>query len=102
MNGVVLAVTRGDIANYAGALITVYSLVIILYILSTLIFSFGGRLPYSRWSDAVLGFLRDVSEPYLRLFRRFIPPLGPLDLSPVVALIVLTLGGQLVVNLIRG
>lgn len=102
MSGAVLAVTRGDLANYAGALITVYSLVIILYILSTLIFSFGGRMPYSRWSDAVLAFLRDVSEPYLRLFRRFIPPLGPVDLSPVVALIVLTLGGQLVVNLIRG
>ncbi len=102
MSGAVFAVTRGDLANYAGALITVYSLVIILYILSTLIFSFGGRMPYSRWSDAVLAFLRDVSEPYLRLFRRFIPPLGPVDLSPVVALIVLTLGGQLVVNLIRG
>ncbi len=102
MTWIPLAVTRSDIADYVGALVTVYSLVIIVYILSTLIFSFGGRVPYSRWSDAILGFLRDVSEPYLRIFRRFIPPIGPLDLSPVVALIVLAIGGQLVVGLIRG
>ena len=40
-----------------------------------LIFSLGVRVPYSRWSDAVLDFLRDVSEPYLRIFR----PLHPDD-----------------------
>jgi uncharacterized protein YggT (Ycf19 family) len=39
----------------------------------------------------VLTFLRDTSEPYLRLFRRFIPPLGMLDLSPIVAIVVLYL-----------
>ena len=54
-----------------------------------MLFSFGMRTPYSRWSDAVLGFLRDVSEPYLRLFRKFIPPLGAFDLSPMIAIIVL-------------
>ena len=36
-------------------------------------------------------FLRDVCEPYLRLFRRILPPLGPLDLSPVVAIVLLFL-----------
>ena len=65
-------------------------------------FAFGGRLPYARWSSAVLEFLRDVCEPYLRLFRRFIPPLGPLDLSPIVAIIVLQIVGGIVVRLIRG
>ena len=33
-------------------------------------------------------FLHDVCEPYLRIFRRLLPPLGPLDLSPVVAIFV--------------
>jgi uncharacterized protein YggT (Ycf19 family) len=33
--------------------------------------------------------LRDVCEPYLRLFRRILPSFGPLDLSPVVAVIFL-------------
>ena len=64
------------------AVFVVYTLLIIAYILSSLFFAFGGRLPYSRWSSAVLGFLRDVCEPYLSIFRRFIPAIGPLDLSP--------------------
>ena len=50
----------------------------------------------------MLGFLRDVCEPYLSLFRRFIPPLGPLDLSPVIAIFLLQLVGRLVANLIAG
>jgi YggT family protein len=74
----------------------------VAYIISTLIFAFGGRIPYARWSNAILTFLRDVSEPYLRIFRRFIPPIGPLDISPIVAILVLQIVGSIVVNLIRG
>jgi uncharacterized protein YggT (Ycf19 family) len=84
-----LAITRVDIANYVSALFTVYIVLIFVYILANLLFSFGLRPPYSRASDAILGFLRDVSEPYLRVFRRFIPPIGMLDLSPMIAIIVL-------------
>ena len=76
------------------AVFYVYTLLIIAYILSSLFFAFGGRLPYARWSSAVLGFLRDVCEPYLRIFRRFIPPIGPLDLSPIVAILVLHIVGS--------
>jgi len=43
-----------------------------------------------------------VCEPYLGFFRRFIPPLGPIDLSPVVAIILLQIVGGIVVRLIRG
>ena len=32
------------------------------------------RIPYNRFLDMVLGFVRDVTDPYLNLFRRFIPP----------------------------
>jgi YggT family protein len=99
---VVLADARNEIANYLSAVITVYVILIIAYILSSLFFSFGGRVPYSRWSSAILGFLRDVCEPYLGLFRRFIPPLGPLDLSPIVAIVVLQVVGGIIVRLIRG
>ena len=60
-----------------------------LYILLNLLFSFGMRLPYSRWSDVLLNFLRDCSEPYLRVFRKFIPPIGAFDFSPMIAIIVL-------------
>lgn len=95
-----LASTRDDIANYVGALFYVYIALIFLYILLNLLFSFGMRLPYSRWSDAVLSFLRDVSEPYLRLFRRFIPPLGAVDLSPMIAIIVLYIVRSILVGVI--
>jgi uncharacterized protein YggT (Ycf19 family) len=98
----VIASAREQIADFLSALITVYWILIFAYILSTLIFSFGGRIPYSRWSSAILGFLRDVCEPYLGIFRRFIPPIGPIDVSPIVAILVLVIGGGFVVALIHG
>ena len=97
-----LATTRTDIANYVSALFYVYIVLIFLYILLNLLFSFGMRPPYSRFTDVVLNFLRDVSEPYLRLFRRFIPPMGAFDLSPMIAIIVLYIVQSLVVGAIQG
>jgi YggT family protein len=98
----IVASARSQIADFLSALLLVYVLIIFAYIITQLIFSFGGRVPYSRWSSAVLGFLRDVSEPYLSIFRRFIPPIGPVDISPIVAVLVLQLVGGLIVFLIRG
>lgn len=98
----VLLTIRSQVADYVSALFLVYILLIIAYILSQLFFAFGGRVPYSRWSSAIIGFLRDVCEPYLSLFRRFIPAIGPLDLSPIVALFVLRIVGGLISSLIRG
>ncbi|CAB4881695.1 unannotated protein [freshwater metagenome] len=97
-----IADARGQVGDYLGTLLNIYVLLIFVHILSSLFFSFGGRVPYNRVLNAVLEFLRQVCEPYLRIFRRFIPPLGPLDLSPLVAILVLTIGGGIVVNLIRG
>lgn len=90
-----LLTVRGQIANYISVLAYVYTLVIIAYILTNLAFSLGLRIPYSRWSDAILGFLRDVTEPYLRLFRRILPSFGGLDFSPIVAILVLQLAARL-------
>lgn len=97
-----LATTRSDIASYVSALFEVYIVLIFVYILLNLLFSFGMRLPYARWSDALMNFLRDVADPYLRLFRRFIPPLGAIDLSPMIAIIVLYFAQQLLVSVIQG
>jgi YggT family protein len=66
--------------------VTVYTLLILAYIITSWI-----RLPYSPALNRIQRFLYDVSEPYLRLFRRFMPSLGPLDLSPMVAIIVLVI-----------
>jgi uncharacterized protein YggT (Ycf19 family) len=98
----VIAAVRDDIAGYVRAIVTVYTILIIAYILSSMFFAFGGRVPYARWSSAILGFLRDVCEPYLGFFRRFIPPLGPIDLSPIVAIFVLQIVGGIIARLIQG
>ena len=98
----VLAAVRDEIAGYVSAVFLVYTLLIIAYILSSMFFAFGGRVPYSRWSSAVLGFLRDVCEPYLGVFRRFIPPLGPIDLSPIVAIFVLNIAARIITGVIAG
>jgi YggT family protein len=96
----ILASAGDQVAGFVSALVWVYSILIIAYIFTSMYFNVGGRLPYSRWSRSILDFLRDVSEPYLSIFRRFIPPLGPLDLSPMVAIIVLVVVGNIVVSLI--
>jgi YggT family protein len=97
-----LAVTRVDIANYVNAVFIVYIIIIFLYILLNLMFSLGLRLPYARWSDILLNFLRDVCEPYLRIFRRFIPTIGMFDFSPMIAIILLYVVDRVVVNAISG
>ena len=98
----IVATARHDIAGYVQTLVFVYTILIVAYILSSMFFQVGGRLPYSRTLNAVMGFLRDVCEPFLRIFRRILPPLGPLDLSPMVAIIVLNVAGALVANAING
>ena len=98
----IVATFRHDLAGYVQTLVLVYTLLIIAYILSSMFFQVGGRLPYSRGLNAVMGFLREVCEPLLRIFRRFIPPIGPLDISPIVALFVLQILGGIVANLIEG
>jgi YggT family protein len=78
----------GDTASAANhfidVFIYVYVLLIFVYVLTSWV-----RLPYSTWVRRISDFLRDVCEPYLRIFRRILPPLGPLDLSPVVAIFAL-------------
>ena len=70
--------------NFIWVFATVYTLVLFAYIITSWL-----RLPYSPTLNRIQRFLYDVSEPYLRLFRRILPSMGPLDLSPWVATIVL-------------
>jgi YggT family protein len=97
-----LATTRSTIANYVDALFTVYIVLLFVYLLVNLMLSFGVRPSYSRWVDAVLGFLRDIAEPYLRVFRRLVPTMGGFDFTPMIAIIVLYVLRTIVVNAIAG
>ncbi len=92
------AIDRNDIANYVEALFLVYLIVIFIRVL----LSWIPRLPYNRYLRAVVGFVHEVTDPYLNIFRRFIPPLGPIDLSPILAILLLYVVSGVVVGLIRG
>ena len=85
------------VINFLTALVLVYTILIFLYILMSWV-----QLPYNVWIGRVRTFLHDTVEPYLGLFRRMIPPIGGLDLSPIVALIVLQLAYQIVTSVLRG
>jgi len=98
MGILVLASARTQIADFLSALIYVYTLLIIIHIVVQLLLTAGLRPPYSRASDAVLGFLREVTEPFLRLFRRMLPSFGGLDFSPIIAIIVLSVINAVVVQ----
>ena len=90
-------------AGYLSAVIYVYSLLIFLYIIVQLLFAAGLRPPYSRTFDTVLSFLRDVVEPYLRIFRGILPSFGRLDFSPIIAILALQIFNIIVVQtLIHG
>jgi YggT family protein len=76
----VLADTATSVQRFVSVFIGVYVLLILAYVITSFI-----RVGASPTLERVRQFLYDVCEPYIRLFRRFIPPLGPLDLSPIVA-----------------
>jgi YggT family protein len=75
--------------RFVSVFIVVYSLLIFAYVITSWI-----RLPYSL--SSFQQFLYDVCEPYLRIFRRILPPLGAIDLSPLAAVAVLYLVERLV------
>jgi YggT family protein len=92
-----LADAASSAKNFVDVFVTVYILLILAYIITSWI-----RLPYSPWLNRIQRFLYDVCEPYLRIFRRIVPPIGPLDLSPMIAVIVLILIRQIVGALLVG
>lgn len=94
----ILASARTSIAGYLSTLIYVYTLIIILYIVIQLLFSAGVRPPYTPTTSRLLGFLHDIVEPFLRIFRRVLPQVGALDLSPMVAIIALYVVNAVVVQ----
>jgi YggT family protein len=101
MSAMLAAIGRTEIADYVNALFLVYMILIFARIL----LSWIPRIPYNPILSAVIGFIQEVTDPYLRLFRRIIPPLGgggfALDLSPIVAIIVLILAQGIIVGVIR-
>ncbi len=88
---------REIVATFVGSLTIVFTIMILVYILQSFV-----RLGYSTPVMAMRRFLDDTVAPYLQLFRRFTPPLGPLDLSAMVAIFALWIGSGIPQGLIAG
>lgn len=99
---IALALSRGDVADYVDALFIVY----IVLIFANILISYVPRMPYHPLLRRVLDFITETTNPYLNLFRRFLPPIGgggfALDLSPIIGIIVLFVAQGILVNLIAG
>ena len=95
-----LADNRLDLATYVNALFLVY----FILIFANIILSFVPRMPFSLWSQAVINFIRETTDPYINIFRRVIRPIGggpiSIDLSPMVAIIVLVVLNGIIVRAI--
>jgi len=86
-----LADTVSRIGSFVDVFVGVYILLIFAYIILSWV-----RLPYSIWLNRIQRFLYDVVDPYLRLFRRFVPMVGPMDFSPIVAVLALIVISRLI------
>ncbi len=92
----VLADAINKAETFVTVFITVYTIVLLAYVVMSWL-----RLPYSPWLNRIQRFLYDVAEPYLRLFRRVLPSMGPLDLSPMIGIIVLWLIEQVLIRILE-
>jgi YggT family protein len=86
------------LVTWVNSLFVVFTICILVRILM----SWVTIAPMRRWSIAVVAFFHDTTGWYLNFFRRLIPPVGPLDLSPIVALLVLEIVRRLVVRILLG
>ncbi|HEX8742543.1 MAG TPA: YggT family protein [Thermoleophilaceae bacterium] len=102
MSGLLLASAREDVAGYIQTLVIVYVILIFIRV----IMSYITRMPYNIWLDRILTFVRDVTDPYLNLWRRILPMarIGPaaIDLSPMVGTFALIIVGSIVAGVIAG
>lgn len=88
---------RDAIATLIGSATIVYTIMILVYALQSFV-----PLGYSTPVMMMRRYLDDTVAPYLMFFRRFIPPVGPLDLSAMVGLFGLWIVSGIIQGLIRG
>jgi YggT family protein len=98
VSGPIAAIGRDEIADYVSALFLVY----LILIFARILLSWIPRIPYNVYLRAVVTFIEETTNPYLNLFRRVLPPIGPLDISPILAIFLLLIAQAVVVGLIRG
>lgn len=84
-----------ELARLVGILVQFYIYLIIAYVLMS-------WFPLSGIFEEIYGAIAAIVEPYLGLFRRIIPPLGPIDISPIIAIVVLQFASGALVRVLAG
>ena len=82
----------GSIFGVLSQTLQIYSTLLLIRVLLT-------WFPSIDWSNGILSALTSITDPYLNVFRGVIPPIGGLDLSPILAFISLSLVKQLLAGL---
>jgi YggT family protein len=89
--------TIDTIDTFVRSFVQIYVLLILVWVVLGYF-----RLPYNVWLSRIRRFLDDTVQPYLRLWRRILPMFGPLDLSPMIGVIALLAGEQILISVIDG
>jgi len=90
--GIIGSAQSGSVFRVIGFILSGLISIYILFIVIRIVFSWSGL----GYTNRIMRFLIDVTEPMLGPLRRIIPPLGWLDISPLVAILILTLFQQAV------
>ena len=91
----VLLDAASSLEQFVRVFVGIYILLILIWVLLSWV-----RIPYSRTFATVERFLDEVVTPYLGIFRGRIPTIGPIDISPIIAVVVLLIAQELVIYVI--
>ena len=70
-------------------IINLYKLVLLIYIIATWLINFNVINTSNRFIYSVIDVLYRLSEPSLRLVRRYVPTFGNIDISPIIVYLLL-------------
>ena len=83
------------ISRTVGLLFYFYYLILIIRIFLTWI-------PSIDWNSQPFYWIRSITDPFLNIFRGIIPPIGMLDISPIVAIILLQIMQGVICGFLQG
>ena len=72
------------------------------YYLIIIIRIFLSWLPNTDWNQQPFKWIRSITDPFLNIFRGIIPPIGMLDISPVIAIILLQILQGIICGFLQG
>jgi YggT family protein len=83
--------------RFVDSFVSLYVLLIFAWIVMSYL-----RLPFNLWVYRIRRFLDDTVEPYIRIFRRFVPSFGMIDISPIVAVVALFVFERVAISVLQG